>query len=591
MKKNTGFLIFFSMLILMVQPVCAEILVTLSLDRREAVLADSIALQVRVSGVRRSDAPPVIEGLEPFHVKKGGSASRVEFINGRYHSGVDYTYYLQPKKKGVLRVGPAAIKVDGKTSKSNVATLKVVQTGGDASGSEKVPVFLTATLGSQRAYVEQQVPYTLKLYLRTNVSDISLDLPETNELTFRQLEKPKEYQTVYHGVSYRILEVSYGVTPLKPGRFRIPPARMGLTVYSARKRTPRGLFDDPFFGGALRGGRPITVSSEPLAIEVLPFPEKEKPASFSGLVGKFAIEGSLSGLEVQVGDSVTLTVRLSGKGNVNRLPDLKMPPLDHFKSYADEPVFQTRAGTDGLTGSKTMKWALVPGKEGRYTIPPFTISYFDPEAKTYLTQKTQPLALKVLPGETQTLVTTPQTEKSKDPSKPAKQEVKEIGHDILPIYTSISGLKDDGGLSSKAMSPGNLFCWAILMAPFLAYGVVFLSLRLNRKSDRTIYAQRARKATHVFLKECRRDDKDANGMMTAVRDYMNDRFQLSLGSLTPVDVPKLLMEKGVNPDTADRLRDALEELEGRIYTGGEATCGSASRDIPEIIKQIEKELR
>jgi len=64
-----------------------------------------------------------------------------------------------------------------------------------------------------------------------------------------------------------------------------------------------------------------------------------------------------------------------------------------------------------------------------------------------------------------------------------------------------------------------------------------------------------------------------------------------LGSLTPADVPKLLMAEGVHPDTADRLRNVLEELESRIYTGGEATCGSASRDILEIIKQIEKELR
>ena len=589
MKKVSCFLIFFSMLILTVHAVGAEVSVTLNLDRREATLADSIQLQVRVSGARQSDAPPIIEGLEPFHVTKGGSASRVEIVNGRYNSGVDYIYYLQPKKKGVFRVGPAGIKVDGKTSRSNVATLKVA--AGGASGSEKGPVFLTATLGSQKAYVEQQIPYTLKLYLRANVSDISLDLPETDDLTFRQLEKPKESQVVYHGVNYRILEVSYGVMPLKAGHFSIPPARMGLTVYSARKRTSRSLFDDPFFGGALRSGRPMTVSSEPLALEVVPFPKKGKPSSFSGLVGQFVIEDSLSELEVQVGDSVTLTLRLAGKGNVNRLPDLKMPSLDHLKIYADEPVFQTRAGADGLTGSKTMKWALVPDAEGRYTIPPFAIHYFDPKAEVYEIQRTQSLVLKVLPGEKETLVTTPPGEKSKETAPFAKQEVKEIGHDILPIHTSTSGLKSDGWFSPKTMGPGNPLCWAILVVPFLFYAMVFLGLRLNRKSDQTLYAQRARKAAHVFLKECRGDKKDANGLMIAVRDYMNDRFQLSLGALTPADVSKLLMEKGVSPDTARSLRDVLGDLEGRIYTGGEASCGSASRKILEIIKQIEKELR
>jgi len=590
MKKIAYVLIFLSMLLLPALPVVAEVSVRLNLDRQEATLADSVELQVRVSGTRSSDAPPVIEGLKPFHVTQGGSASRVEFINGRYNSFVDYTYYLQPKEEGVFRLGPASTKVDGKTYQSNAATLKVV-TGDDGSGSRKEAVFLTATLGSKRAYVEQSVPYTLKLYLRTNVSDISLDLPEAGEFTFRQLEKPKEYQAVYEGASYRVLEVSYGVMPLKAGRFRIPPARMGLTVYSNRKRTPRGLFDDPFFGGALRSGRPLTVSSEPLALEVLPFPEKEKPSDFSGLVGRFGIEDSLSGDKVHVGDSVTLTVRLSGTGNVNRVPDLKMPALEHLKTYADEPVFETRAGADGLSGSKTMKWALVPDAAGDYTIPPFTVSYFDPKTETYVTKKTQPLVFKVMPGEKQTLVTASKSEKSDETAKPAKKEVQEIGHDILPIYTSISGLKNDGWLPSKKINPGNWVCWTILLAPFWVYGLFFLGLRLKRKSKEAVHAQKARKAAQVFLKECRRGEKDANGMMTNLRDYINDRFESSFASLTPADVPKLLVAKGVSRSTAKSLSDVLEEIESRIYTGGEASCGLATDSILEIIKRIEKELR
>ena len=78
----------------------------------------------------------------------------------------------------------------------------------------------------------------------------------------------------------------------------------------------------------------MTVSSEPLALEVLPFPEKGKPELISAAlwgnlplkVQPFRIGGS------RMGDSVTLTLRLSGNGNVNRLPDLKMPALDHLKT-------------------------------------------------------------------------------------------------------------------------------------------------------------------------------------------------------------------------------------------------------------------
>ena len=282
-----------------------------------------------------------------------------------------------------------------------------------------------------------------------------------------------------------------------------------------------------------------------------------------------------------MGDSVTVTARLWGTGNVNRLPDLKMPPVDHLKTYADEPVFETRAGAQGLSGSKTMKWALVPDAAGSFAVPSFTISYFDPETESYRTEKTQSLVLEVLPGETPAPVTTSQKKDAEQPSKPAKQEVKEIGHDILPVYTAISELRDDGWFSIKTVNPGRPLCWVILLGPLLVYGVVFLGLRLNRKSERAVYAQRAKKAARIFQRECRRGEMDADRMIIAVRDYINDRFQLSVGSLTPAEVPALLVEKGVQPHTAESLRNVLAELEGRIYTGGEATCGSASQRILE----------
>ena len=250
---------------------------------------------------------------------------------------------------------------------------------------EKGRSFLSAALGENTTYVEEQVPYTLKLYLRMNVSDISLDLPESDALTFRQLEKPSEYQGVYDGQDYRILEVRYGVIPLKAGSFHIPPARMQLTVYEPRDRSRRGLFNDPFFGGAFRSGRPLTLTSESLPLEVKPFPEEGKPADFSGLVGRFNIKGTLSETEIHVGDSATLTVQLTGKGNVSRLPDQKMPDVSNLKVYADDPVFQAQGGDNKLTGSKTMKWALVPEKQGTYTIPGFKLSYFDPETGQYRT--------------------------------------------------------------------------------------------------------------------------------------------------------------------------------------------------------------
>ena len=92
-----------------------DVTVTLRLDRVEATLSDTVRMEIRVSGSRKSDAPPVLQGLESFLVTKGGTSSRVEIINGKVNSGVDYTYFIQPQKIGQFEIGPIKVSVDGKT--------------------------------------------------------------------------------------------------------------------------------------------------------------------------------------------------------------------------------------------------------------------------------------------------------------------------------------------------------------------------------------------------------------------------------------------------------------------------------------------
>ncbi len=86
-----------------------DVTVTLGLDRVEATLADTVRMEIRVSGSRKSDAPPVLQGLESFLVTTGGTSSRVEIINGKVTSGVDYTYFIQPKKTGTFKIGPIRV--------------------------------------------------------------------------------------------------------------------------------------------------------------------------------------------------------------------------------------------------------------------------------------------------------------------------------------------------------------------------------------------------------------------------------------------------------------------------------------------------
>ena len=48
-----------------------------------------------------------------------------------------------------------------------------------------------------------------------------------------------------------------------------------------------------------------------------------------------------------------------------------------------------------------MKWALVPEIAGEYTVPPLSLSFFNPETKKYHVLNTPPHALSALPDESE----------------------------------------------------------------------------------------------------------------------------------------------------------------------------------------------
>jgi len=557
--------------------------VTLKLDRPEATLLDSITMVVSVSGTRKSDTQPTIKGLEAFNVRTGGTSSRIEIINGKVNAGVDYTYALQPKKTGTFTIGPAEVKVKGKTIKSNTATLTIVKSI-QSPDVDRGPLFLSAALSPKQIFVEEQAIYTLKLFRQTRVGDISLGLPEAEHLTLKQLGKPVEYQSVYNGQSYQVLEVRYALISSREGIYGIRPSRMSMTVFQSRRKSSRSLFDDPFF--SFSSGRPVTIASEPLELNVLPLPQKGRPTDFSRLVGNYKIKSHLEPSKIRAGESATMTVLLSGRGNIKRIPDLKLPELEKIKVYADQPVLMEETDSKGLAGSKTMKWALVPEKEGEYQIPSLSISFFDTTGKQYRVIKSPVLSLSVLPVEKAHVSVSQDVLKGHKTGGPGKQEVKELGHDILPVHTSIKDLH-----SGPRSDIGGLVFWLILIIPLFAYASTFLIQKFYRKTTVSVAAARARKAAKALTQQCRKGELSSNDLTSSIRRYLNERFDLSLGSLTPDEAVDIVLSRGVKATTAERLRTALQELEDAIYTGkGQETCDMGG-DIPKLIKQIEKEIR
>ena len=566
----------------------AGISVTLKLDREEVTTLDSIEMVISVSGTQKNVSQPTVKGLESFNVTRGGTSSRVEIVNGKVNAGIDYTYIIQPKSTGTFTIGPAEVSYKGKTYRSNTSKLLILKPAKTA-GDDEGPLFLKASLSSKEVFVEEQAIYTLKLYRRVNVRDISLSMPQIEHVTFTQLGKPKEYQSVYNGKSYNVLEVRYLLVSSVAGNYAMGPSKMDMTVLQRRRSSPRSLFDDPFFKDpffSFSSGQPKTVASKTLEMTVLSLPQKGRPSDFNGLVGTFNIESILEPSEIKAGESATFTIVLKGRGNIKRIPDLKIPELDNTKIYADQPQLKEEMDSKGLAGSKTMKWALVPEKEGIYQIPPLSTSFFDPTSRQYRVIKTSPLSLSVLPGQKEQVKVSAIPPKDHGSKGPMKKTVKELGHDILPIHTSTKDL--------NAWFRGSIrgvFVWVVLLTPFFIYTVTFWGLKFRKRSADTIAVVKAKKAAKKFIKRCSHGRVSANDMSFSIRDYLNDRYSLSLGSLTPYDAYQILQSKGVSNETSEKLRDLVQKIEDAIYTGKGQEIFPMEEEIIELIKQVEKESR
>ncbi len=554
----------------------AQVGVTLSLERSEATPIDTIRMEVKVSGTRSGDTAPVIHGLESFQVTQGGTSSRVEIVNGKMSSGIDYSYFIQPRKTGVFTIGPAEIEVDGNRAKSNTVTLDVKEISQEP-GSNRGPVFIEASISSEEVYVEEQAMYTIKLYYRVGIDDLSLKLPEIDHIVFKQLGRPSEYQTTCGGKAYQVLEVRHSLLASQAGEYAIWSSSMRMTVRQSGGHSPFSFLS----------GRPLTLATDPVVLKVRDLPEKGKPTGFSGLIGDFQIESGLEPLSLKAGESATLTIRISGRGNVNRIPDIDLPEMPFARTYSDKPVMETQDDSHGIGGTKTMKWALVPEKAGRFDVPPLTVSFFNPHTGEYTVLKTPLYTLSVSPGEDQAVTVFQATPNGGKPAEgSAKQEVRQVGKDILPIHTTLTTLS----VPYRFLSTG-WFLWLALFGPVSVYVVLLCGLRIYKRSPEHLVQLRSRQAYRSLQKRCRRLHTDGGTLIDAFTDYLNDRFDLSIGVLTADDTARLLRGHGAGDDTVETIRRIIQTVENAVYAGKDLNGADAAGDLLERVKTLEKEIR
>lgn len=460
---------------------------------------------------------------------------------------VEYRYTLVADEPGRYTIPPFEARVGASTVRT--APLHVVVTAPVGDGEPAVFTRARIDTGNptryrvaapETVYVGQQADYTVAVFLNTAMrtrlrhnptfyppdmqSVLAYDLPGggTNQRSFST-------SRCFDALVYR-----RALFPLQAGRIVIPPAQLtyalpvGASFFSREE------------SHELQTDSAVVVAVDP--------PAAGQPADYAGAVGDFQLDARLQAAAARVGDPLTLTVRVTGSGNVKLLP---RPPLAVPWASVVATDARVRVDSSGsrIGGTKEFDWILTPRVAGELDVPPVRYAYFDPSARRYRVATSAATHVRVASGTLATVDTAP------------AQNVLAL----RPVYRGPLG---------APLSSHPVFWLALALAPLPALGARWRG-RARRGRARAMPPE-------ARLEQVARDPvaaRDGPALRRAFVSALSDRLHLDADAFTDAGaLLRALRRAGVSTDAAADAGSLLGELDAAAFSAaGVLGPGAADR--------------
>ncbi|MBI9090026.1 MAG: BatD family protein [Desulfobacterium sp.] len=571
-------LLFFALILVVVPVQVFGFTATARVDRNRISEGESLTLRVIVQG---GEAVVDTSVVADFKVVPRGTSTSVRIINGEYSKNITHQYVLLPKTRGRLTIPPLPVTLDGELAHTKAINVEV---GKRAAADDRAgDVFARATLSPRILVPGQQAIYTFRLYSAVQISNARLQQPRFSGFSAKEAGKRESYGKVINGRSYEVTRISYVLMAEKEGDVEIEPAVVTCDIPVVDSRDPMG---DPFFGNRFFSmGRHETrrYATEPFKVTVNPMPVYHGAGRFSGLVGRFSLGAGLDRDTVASGESVTLTLTVSGTGNIMDAQAPEVRVSDSFKVYDDVPEEKITLTPDGFQGDKIFKRALVPVAPGNFVLEPVELCYFSTDTGAYETVSTPSLKLSVKPsgkngGVPQIAVT--------DGGKVGvgKQAVEFTGDDILALKEG-----------THVLVPHR----AIPLPLFLTILVVLSGLLLVPRAV-MVFGKKEASASALMgkrSKDCLKKAESKNisqedffrNLYTALVSRVLARGSVSGETLTAREVSDILSKAGHGEEKIREATAMLNDIESARY-GGASFDSTMKNDLLKRAKRVVKTL-
>ena len=395
--------------------------------------------------------------------------------------------------------------------------------------------YVRLSIPKRDVYVGESVPVEMEVGMRSGFVASINGLPKLTDdnFTLNNLShQPERTERLINGEPFVLLTWRSTLAVVKPGSFSLSaevPLTIKIRTRPKRESSLDDRFGDPFWQNLFGATIPkdIDVRSPAQELTVHELPAEGRPADFHGAIGTFSIASDISPVKAEVGEPLTLRMRVTGSGNFDRVDSSMLDHLDQWKTYPPKSSFNS-SDPLSFSGMKTFEQPVIAAKAGVQELPGLTFSYFDPNKRRYETARSASLSVSISPSLADSRTAPPA------PSAP-----------ISPANKGAAALRPDHVETTTTPSLIPLYLQAkFLPVPsiiVLAFAAGWLGARrrraVGRDPDRT--ASRAAKRVLAQLQGAARAGDVAlffDSARTALQAVLAVRWQLAPEEITTTEV-------------------------------------------------------
>lgn len=377
-------------LLILSSPASAKVAALLS---NNSVAPDQpVRLTLQMEG--EDEMNPDLSELEArFDILGRSTQQSISIVNGKMSAKRSLALTLLPKQTGRIEIPPIRI---GQES-TQALVLEVAERSQEEKDAESKQVLLELSLSKPKAYIEEEVLLTLRLFQAPGIRAESLTEPQPSmpDTQLRLLHE-ESYQSERDGINYLVVERTYALFAYQSGTLEI-----GGVKYRGRSGNDRifSFLNDPF-NSSQPEIRQFRSESNRVELEVVPIPQnftgdrwlpaKNLQVVESGLAQQSAI---IAGKPV-----VRRTMVFADGLTANQLPALEQTMPEGLKLYQERPQLKETPARTGISSSRQSGMTLIATEPGRYDLPEVEIPWWNIETDRQEVARLEAVTIEVVPN-------------------------------------------------------------------------------------------------------------------------------------------------------------------------------------------------